>query len=64
MFPGFWRLGKQTGRDFLGVDPDIAVYSKLLSGGALPLGVTATSKEIFDAFYGDEVSEALLHGES
>lgn len=62
VFTGFWRLGRESARDILGVDPDIACYSKLLSGGALPLGLTVTTDSVFSSFFGDSKAEALLHG--
>jgi dethiobiotin synthetase/adenosylmethionine--8-amino-7-oxononanoate aminotransferase len=46
------------------VHPDISVHAKLLTGGLLPLSVTIASASIFDAFWGDEKAEALLHGHS
>ena len=64
VFSGFWRLGVESARLLLGVDPDIACYSKLLTGGLLPLAVTLATQEVFDCFWGQEKSDALLHGHS
>jgi dethiobiotin synthetase/adenosylmethionine--8-amino-7-oxononanoate aminotransferase len=64
VFSGWWRLGVESGRDLLGVNPDIACYAKLLTGGVVPLAVTLASEEIFDTFYDDGKGEALLHGHS
>lgn len=64
VFTGLNRLGRFSSASFLDVHPDISVHAKLLTGGLLPLSITAASKSIFDAFWGDEKSEALLHGHS
>lgn len=64
VFTGLYRLGRFSAASFLGVHPDISVNAKLLTGGLLPLSITAASDSIFQAFWGDEKSEALLHGHS
>ncbi|KAF3044061.1 hypothetical protein E8E12_008573 [Didymella heteroderae] len=64
VFTGLYRLGQFSSASFLGVHPDISVHAKLLTGGLLPLSITAASDSIFQAFWGDEKSEALLHGHS
>lgn len=64
VFTGLYRLGRFSSASFLNVYPDISVHAKLLTGGLLPLSITAASESIFQAFWGDEKSEALLHGHS
>lgn len=64
VFSGWWRLGVESGRDLLDVQPDIGCYAKLLTGGVVPLAVTLAREEIFDTFYADGKGEALLHGHS
>nr|CCA17081.1 adenosylmethionine8amino7oxononanoate aminotransferase putative [Albugo laibachii Nc14] len=64
VFSGCWRLGVESGRDLIGMDPDISCFAKLLTGGVVPLAVTLTSEEIFTRFYTDSKAEALLHGHS
>jgi len=64
VFTGLYRLGQFSSASFLEVRPDISVHAKLLTGGLLPLSITAASDSIFQAFWGDEKSEALLHGHS
>lgn len=64
VFTGLYRLGRKTSASFLGVDPDIAVNAKLLTGGLIPLCTTVASQEIFDTFSSPEKSDALLHGHS
>ncbi|KAH6614097.1 pyridoxal phosphate-dependent transferase [Boeremia exigua] len=64
VFTGLYRLGRFSSASFLDVRPDISVHAKLLTGGLLPLSITAASDSIYQAFWGDEKSEALLHGHS
>ncbi|EUC45317.1 hypothetical protein COCMIDRAFT_95822 [Bipolaris oryzae ATCC 44560] len=64
VFTGLHRLGRFSSASFLQTHPDISVNAKLLTGGLLPLSVTLASQSIFDAFWGDEKAEALLHGHS
>ncbi|KAH8728086.1 pyridoxal phosphate-dependent transferase [Phaeosphaeriaceae sp. PMI808] len=64
VFTGLYRLGRFSSASFLDVHPDISVHAKLLTGGLLPLSITAASNAIYGAFLGDEKSEALLHGHS
>ncbi|RLN58803.1 hypothetical protein BBJ28_00004417 [Nothophytophthora sp. Chile5] len=64
VFSGWWRLGVESARDLLGVNPDIACYAKLLTGGVVPMAATLASEEVFDTFYADSKGDALLHGHS
>ena len=64
VFTGLYRLGRFSSATYLDVHPDISVHAKLLTGGLLPLSITAASDSIFQAFWGEEKSEALLHGHS
>lgn len=64
VFTGLYRLGRFSAASFLGVDPDIVVNAKLLTGGLIPLCTTTASQAIFDAFLSDDKSDALLHGHS
>ncbi|KAH7927967.1 PLP-dependent transferase [Leucogyrophana mollusca] len=64
VFVGLYRLGHQSSGPLLGVNPDISVYAKILTGGLLPLGVTLASDRIFQAFYSTNKTDALLHGHS
>ncbi len=45
-----------------GVAPDIMTVSKALTGGTLPLAAAIASKRIFNAFWSNEASAALMHG--
>ncbi|CBF71161.1 hypothetical protein AN6644.2 [Aspergillus nidulans FGSC A4] len=64
VFTGLYRLGRKSSASFLGVNPDIAVNAKLLTGGLVPLCTTLASNEIFNAFTSPEKRDALLHGHS
>ena len=64
VFTGLYRLGRFSSASFLQTHPDISVHAKLLTGGLLPLSATVASDSIFAAFWGDEKSDALLHGHS
>ena len=64
VFVGLYRLGVQSCKSILGVNPDIAVYAKTLTGGTVPLSVTLASSSIFDAFFSNKKADALLHGHS
>ncbi|KAL2871391.1 adenosylmethionine-8-amino-7-oxononanoate aminotransferase [Aspergillus lucknowensis] len=64
VFTGLYRLGRRSSASFLGVNPDIAVNAKLLTGGLVPLCTTLASEEIFAAFSSPEKKDALLHGHS
>ncbi|CAM6041370.1 unnamed protein product [Sphagnum compactum] len=61
---GCWRLGVESAAELLGCKPDIACYSKLLTGGVVPLGATLASELVFETFMGNSKLDALLHGHS
>lgn len=61
---GFGRTGKLFACDHISTLPDIICLSKGLTGGALPMGITATTQEVFDAFYDDDRMKMLYHGHS
>ncbi|TPX16329.1 uncharacterized protein E0L32_003978 [Thyridium curvatum] len=64
VFTGLYRLGRFSAASLLGVNPDISVHAKLLTGGLVPLCATVASEPIFAAFASDDKSDALLHGHS
>ena len=64
VFIGLNRVGVQSSGPLLGIDPDIAVYAKALTGGLVPLAVTLASNSIFEAFLTSKKADALLHGHS
>lgn len=64
VFTGLYRVGWQSCTAVLGVNPDIAVYAKMMTGGLVPLAATLASESIFNAFLSDKKADALLHGHS
>ncbi|HLZ15983.1 MAG TPA: adenosylmethionine--8-amino-7-oxononanoate transaminase [Cyclobacteriaceae bacterium] len=64
VFTGFGRTGKLFASDFLINSPDIIAVSKGITGGFMPLGVTACSDKIADAFRSSESSKTFFHGHS
>lgn len=61
---GFGRTGTTFACEQLSEVPDLICLSKGLTGGFLPLGVTACTKNIYQAFLGDHLKQAFLHGHS
>lgn len=64
VFVGIWRLGIESTANVLHINPDIACYAKLLTGGTIPMAVTLANEEVFEAFLDESKSNALLHGHS
>ncbi|WP_430612877.1 adenosylmethionine--8-amino-7-oxononanoate transaminase [Flavobacterium sp. JP2137] len=64
VFTGFGRSGKLFAADYLTEQPDLMCFSKGLTGGTLPLGITSCTSVIFEAFYSDDQHRALFHGHS
>lgn len=62
IFTGFARTGPMFACEAGGVAPDIVTLGKALSGGALPLAATVAREKIFDAFWSDDPTHALMHG--
>lgn len=61
---GFGRTGPLFACERAGVEPDIICLSKGLTGGFLPLGITAVREEIFEAFRSADRRHTLFHGHS
>jgi adenosylmethionine-8-amino-7-oxononanoate aminotransferase len=61
---GFGRTGPLFACDRAKIEPDIICLSKGLTGGFLPLGVTAVREEIFERFVSDEQWQMFFHGHS
>lgn len=61
---GWGRTGTLFACEQAGVVPDIACYSKGLTGGAMPLAVTLCRTEIFDAHYSQDRRKTFFHSSS
>ena len=61
---GWGRTGTFSACDQAGISPDIACYSKGLTGGALPLAVTLCRHEIFEAHYSTDRRRTFFHSSS
>lgn len=61
---GFYRTGKCFASAYMETAPDIICLSKGLTGGTLPLGVTACRQKIYDAFVVDDKLKTFFHGHS
>ncbi|MBB6369991.1 adenosylmethionine--8-amino-7-oxononanoate transaminase [Chryseobacterium shigense] len=64
VFTGFGRTGKLFAADHLTEIPDIMCFSKGLTGGTMPMGITTCSNRIFNAFLSDDKYKTLFHGHS
>lgn len=59
---GFGRTGRMFACDHAGITPDFMTLSKGLTGGYLPMSITATTQKVYDAFYDDyETHKAFVH---
>lgn len=61
---GFGRTGTFFACNQLTRQPDFMCMSKGLSGGTMPLSLTTCTQQIYDAFLGDDITTAFLHGHS
>jgi adenosylmethionine-8-amino-7-oxononanoate aminotransferase len=61
---GFGRTGKMFACEHASIAPDIICLSKALTAGYLPLGVTATTTAVYDAFLSDDRTKTFFHGHS
>jgi adenosylmethionine-8-amino-7-oxononanoate aminotransferase len=61
---GWGRTGSMFACEQAEVTPDIACYSKGLTGGALPLAVTLCQHEIFQAHYATDRRRTFFHSSS
>lgn len=61
---GFGRTGTLFACEQANIKPDFMCLSKGITAGYLPLSVTLTTDEIYQAFYDDSVARAFLHSHS
>jgi adenosylmethionine-8-amino-7-oxononanoate aminotransferase len=62
IFTGFGRTGSLFACSDAGIVPDIITLSKALTGGTLPLAATVATSRVFEAFWSEDRSRALMHG--
>ncbi|QHA91148.1 adenosylmethionine--8-amino-7-oxononanoate transaminase [Bacillus sp. N1-1] len=62
---GFGRTGAMFACDHEGIEPDLMAAGKGITGGYLPIAITYTTEEIYNAFYDDyEKLKTFFHGHS
>lgn len=61
---GWGRTGTLFACEQAGISPDIACYSKGLTGGALPLAATLCTHEIFMSHYAEDRRRTFFHSSS
>jgi len=61
---GFGRTGRMFACEHADVKPDILCLSKALTAGYLPMGVTAATEAIYEAFLSTDRGQAFFHGHS
>lgn len=61
---GWGRTGTPFACEQAGVKPDLACYSKGITGGSMPLAVTLCRSEIFEAHYSEDRSKTFFHSSS
>jgi adenosylmethionine-8-amino-7-oxononanoate aminotransferase len=64
VFTGFGRTGNLFACNELTEKPDIMCVSKGITGGFLPLGVTACTQRIYEAFLSEDRTKTFFHGHS
>jgi ornithine--oxo-acid transaminase len=58
---GLGRTGRFLAIEHWGIEPDMVLMAKSLSGGHVPVGAVATRKWIFDKVF-DRMDRAVVHG--
>lgn len=61
---GFGRTGTFFALEQIGITPDFLCLSKGITGGFLPLALTVTTLDIYNAFLGNDFKVAFAHGHS
>lgn len=64
VFTGFGRTGARFACEVAGVEPDLLIVGKALTGGTLTLAAVLATGELYDAFLGAGKELAFLHGHS
>ncbi|MGH6897426.1 MAG: aspartate aminotransferase family protein [Geminicoccaceae bacterium] len=58
---GMGRTGRFLASEHWGVEPDLVLLAKALSGGFAPVGAVACRREVFDRVF-DRMDRAFVHG--
>ena len=58
---GLGRTGRFLAVEHWGVEPDMVLLAKALSGGHVPIGAVLTRKSIYDKIF-DRIDRAVVHG--
>jgi adenosylmethionine-8-amino-7-oxononanoate aminotransferase len=61
---GFGRTGRMFACEHATVTPDVICLSKALTAGYLPMGVTAMTEAIYEAFLSEDRTKTFFHGHS
>lgn len=61
---GFGRTGRMFACEHAGICPDLMCLSKALTAGYLPMGVTAATDAVYEAFLSDDRAKTFFHGHS
>ena len=61
---GFGRTGRMFASEHAAVRPDLLCMSKALTAGYLPLGATAATERIYEAFWSEDRGKTFFHGHS
>ena len=64
VFTGFGRTGTNFACEQAQIVPDMICLSKGLTGGFMPMGLTVTTQEVYEAFYDDSRLKTFFHGHS
>lgn len=64
VFTGFGRTGSMFACTQASIVPDMICLSKGLTAGFMPMGLTFTTQEVYDAFYDDSRLKTFFHGHS
>ena len=64
VFTGFGRTGKLFASNYLKESPCLITLSKGLTGGTMPMSITAVSKKVCEAFEDASFEKTFFHGHS
>ena len=64
VFTGFGRTGQLFATASLSESPDLMAISKGLTGGMMPMGITACVEAVTQAFKSPEMNKTFFHGHS